>query len=125
VVADDGIFVSVFVRRLRDGKTYDDFKAAWYPEQGFGVPTRVLNGVRLDDPREILSIGFVDPAGQSLEEISARIGAAEAKRHDAIDDVLESTELRAVYQLVDDQDFTDAPHPFGGEAPGVGITSCV
>lgn len=118
----DEIFVSVFVRRLREGRTYDDFKAAWYPEVRFGVPTRVINGVRLDDPREILSIGFVDPAGQSLEEIGARIGAAEAKRHDAIDDVLESTELRAVYALVDDQDFTNAPHPFGEGPPGSGIT---
>lgn len=116
------LFVSVFVRRLREGKTYDDFKAAWYPEAGFGVPTRVLNGVRLDDEREILSIGVVDPAGQSLEEIGARIAAAEAKRHDAIADVLESTELRAVYRLVDDQDFSDAPHPFSDNPPGSGIT---
>lgn len=116
------IFASVFVRRLREGKTYDDFKAAWYPDVGFGVPTRVINGVRLDDPREVLSIGFVDPAGQSLEEIGARIGAAEAKRHDAIDHVLESTELRAVYALVDDQDFSDAPHPFSDNPPGSGIT---
>jgi hypothetical protein len=116
------IFVSVFVRKLRAGKTYDDFKAAWYPDVGFGVPTRVINGVRLDDPAEILSIGFVDPAGQSLEEIGARIGAAEAKRHDAIDEVLESTELRAVYALVDDQDFSGVPRPFGGGPAGAGIT---
>jgi hypothetical protein len=116
------VFVSVFVRRLREGKTYDDFKEVWYPDQGFGVPTRVLNGVRLDDPREIVSIGFVDAPGTDLASLGEQIGAAEAKRHDAIAHVLESTELRAMYELVDDQDFSDAPHPFGDGTPGAGIT---
>jgi hypothetical protein len=50
----------VFVRRLREGKTYEDFRAAWYPDEGFGVPARVLAGATLVDPRTIVTVGFVD-----------------------------------------------------------------
>jgi len=50
----------VFVRRLREGKTYDDFRAAWYPDEGFGVPARVLAGATLDDPRTIVVDGDHD-----------------------------------------------------------------
>ncbi|HEY2217055.1 MAG TPA: hypothetical protein VGH21_06140 [Solirubrobacteraceae bacterium] len=32
------MIVSVLIRRLREGKTYADFRAAWLPEKGFGVP---------------------------------------------------------------------------------------
>ncbi len=54
------MIISVLIRRLREGKDFDDFKRAWYPEVGFGVPTRVLAGVNLEDPREIVTVGFTD-----------------------------------------------------------------
>ncbi len=50
----------VFVRRLREGKTYADFVDAWYPDTGFGVPARILSGPGLADEREVVTIGFVD-----------------------------------------------------------------
>jgi hypothetical protein len=119
-----GMIVSVIVRRLREGSTYQDFRRAWYPERGFGVPSRVLNAVRLDDPNEILSIGFLDLEPDALDELAADIAAAEAKRHYRIENVIESTELRAIYQIVDDEDFTDAPRPFSDRAgPGTGLTA--
>ena len=37
------MFVSVLVRKLKECRGYEDFKAAWYPRTGFGVPTRVIN----------------------------------------------------------------------------------
>lgn len=76
------MIVSVFVRRLRDGRTYDDFVSAWYPETGFGVPTRVLNAVRIDDPAEILSLGFVDVSEDDLSALGERIARAESVRRD-------------------------------------------
>jgi hypothetical protein len=116
------MLVSVFVRRLRGGVTYEDFRRAWYPRDGFGVPTRVLNAVRIDDEHEILSVGFVDVGDDDLEGLMERVAAPEATRHQEIEGVVASTELRAVYRLVDDQDFTDRPGPFGGATPGAGIT---
>src|SRR5262249_46835776 len=85
-----GMIGVVFVRRLREGKTYDDFRAAWYPDEGFGVPARVLAGATLDDPRTIVTVGFVDADPADLEDLGARISANEATRHDRIDAVIES-----------------------------------
>jgi hypothetical protein len=37
------IVISVLTRRLREGKSYEDFREAGLPEQGFGFPTRVVS----------------------------------------------------------------------------------
>ena len=55
------MIISVFVRRLKEGFTFEDFVEAWEADQGFGVPTRVFNGQSLQDPREVISIGFMKP----------------------------------------------------------------
>ena len=114
--------MSVIVRRLSEGSTIDDFREAWYPQRGFGVPSRVMNAVRLDDPREILSIGFLDVHAEDLDDLAADIAAAEAKRHYRIEGVIESTELRAIYEIIDDEDFTTQPRPFREGPPGSGLT---
>ena len=50
------MFIAVFVRRLRPGKTYDDFIAAWYPDEGFGFPGRgPFVACNLEDERELLT----------------------------------------------------------------------
>lgn len=60
--------ISILMRRLREGKTLEDFRSAWQREGGFGVPTRVVTGKGLDDPREVVTIGFTDI---ELDEIEA------------------------------------------------------
>jgi hypothetical protein len=102
------VFIAVFVRRLRAGKTYEDFVDAWYPDRGFGVPVRgPINALSVDDDREILTVAFVDlPHRASLAEVGERIAAQEAARHDRIDAVIESTQLRAIYEQVDEFDFS-------------------
>jgi hypothetical protein len=37
------MIVSVFVRRLKPGATFQDFVREWEADEGFGVPTRVFN----------------------------------------------------------------------------------
>lgn len=113
------MLVSVFVRRLQEGRTYDDFRRAWYPDEGFGVPARVLSGVSPSDPRDVLNIGFVDLAGASLDEVLRRIAANEQKRHDRIAEVLEATTFRSMFDLVADDDFTAAPRPFEPRGEGL------
>ena len=93
----EAMIVSVIVRRLRSDRTYDDFRQVWYPDRGFGVPSRVINAVRIDEPREIVSIGFLDVKPDDLEQLAADIASAEAKRHYRIEEVIESTEFRAIY----------------------------
>ncbi|GEM_PF-4896163 len=65
--------ISVLFRELQDENTFDDFHQAWFPpkeycheikkdgeifQQVFPAPTRVYNAVSIDNPKEVLSVGF-------------------------------------------------------------------
>ena len=105
------MFISVLARRLKPGKTYEDFVAAWYPDKGFGISGRgPILAKSVADEREILAIGFIDlPDRKSLDEAMTRIAAQEQVRHDQIAKVIESTTLRGIYEVSDEFDFsTDA-----------------
>jgi hypothetical protein len=102
------MYISVLARTLRAGASYDDFIEAWYPERGFGVPGRGPYTARnISDEREIVAVGFVDvPDRRVLDEGLARVAAQEAARHARIDEVIESTQLRGIYELLDEFDFS-------------------
>ena len=97
---------SVIVRRLKEGATYEDFREAWVPGHGFGVPVRVVNARSLDDDREIVSIGLIDLPKSDLPEMLKRVAASEAKRHDKIAPVIDGTVHRGIYEIVDDNDLS-------------------
>jgi hypothetical protein len=103
------VIVSVFVRRLKEGRTFAEFVEEWEADEGFGVPTRVFNAQSLDDPRDIISVGFVDVSVDGLAEGLAAAAASESVRHDRIDTVIESTSLRCMYELWTEHDFTSMP----------------
>ncbi len=100
------IVIAVLVRRLREGKTYDDFREAWLPEQGFGFPTRVISAIRADDEREVITIGFSELEESEAEAQLARVAPQEQRRHDRIDEVIEPDMTRAFYVQVAEDDFT-------------------
>jgi hypothetical protein len=81
----------------------------WEADVGFGVPTRVFNAVSLEDPQEVISIGFVAVSPAELAEGLAAVTDSEHVRHDRIDTVIESTTLRAMYHVRAEHDFTAAP----------------
>ena len=103
------MIVSGFVRRLREGCSFAGFLREWEADVGFGVPTRVFNAVSLDDPREVISIGFVGVTPAELEEGLAAARDSEQVRHDRTDTVIESTTLRAMYHVQAEHDFTAVP----------------
>jgi hypothetical protein len=103
------MIVSVFVRRLKEGRTFAEFVEEWEADRGFGVPTRVFNAQSLEDPRDVISIGFVDVSVDELREGLATVAAQEQVRHDRIDTVVESTSLRCMYELHTEHDFTSVP----------------
>jgi hypothetical protein len=102
------VFVSVLVRRLRPGKTYADFVAAWYPDRGFGLPARIATARNVADEREILTFGMhdVDMTLEELADAMGRVAEQEADRHGRIGEVIESTSLRGIYEVLDRFDFT-------------------
>lgn len=103
------MLVAVFRRRLKEGATFEDFISAWEADKGFGVPARVFNAVSLTDEREVLSVGFVDIDASAFEQLAAGVSDQEAVRHSRIDEVIESTELRAFYDLRTEHDFSADP----------------
>ncbi|WP_109211942.1 MULTISPECIES: hypothetical protein [Microbacterium] len=103
------MILAAFRRRLREGATFDDFITAWGADKGFGVPARVFNAVSLDDPREVLSVGFVDVAAGDLGSAIVEVSDQEAVRHSRIDEVIESTILHSYYDLRAEHDFSSDP----------------
>jgi hypothetical protein len=103
------IVIAVLIRRLREGKTCDDFREAWLPDQGFGFPTRVVSAQRVDDDRELVTIGFSELDEAEAETQLQRIGPQEERRHERIDEVVEHEMTRRFYVQVAEDDFTDDP----------------
>lgn len=68
--------VSILTRRLREGKTYEDFRRAWFHTTGFGVAgkgaggssARLLTFLNIFDPREVIVIGFATTTIDQLKE---------------------------------------------------------
>jgi len=103
------MIVSVFVRRLKPGATFQDFVREWEADEGFGVPTRVFNAQSVTDPRDIISIGYIAVATEQLTQWLSSAPASEAVRHERIDTVIESTTLRCMYELHTEHDFSHVP----------------
>jgi hypothetical protein len=105
------MIVAVLIRRLREGKTYADFRAAWKPDEGFGVPTRVVTGQGIDDPREIVTIGFSELEPEDIPPFLERVGPQEQARHERLEHVVEPEMTRRFYVQVADDDLTYGPPP--------------
>ena len=108
-MSDAPTYATILVRRLREGKTYEDFLAAWYPDKGFGFAEGwgPMTARNVGDEREILTFGLFKLAeGETFAEAGERIAAQEAVRHDRIEEVIESTTLRGAYELLDEFDFS-------------------
>jgi hypothetical protein len=103
------MIVSVFVRRLKEGATFEQFEAEWAADEGYGIPTRVFNAQSLEDPRDVLSIGFVSASAAEFAQWLAEYPSHDAERHDRIETVIESTRLQAVFDLRSEHDFTTQP----------------
>jgi len=59
-------FVAIVKRTLKAGKTYDDYRKAWFHTNGFGIPTTMYTVVTAFNPREIILIGILDGDEQQL-----------------------------------------------------------
>ncbi|MGW4892516.1 hypothetical protein ACWEQL_09650 [Kitasatospora sp. NPDC004240] len=98
------MIVSVLVRRLRPGVTFEQFKEAWLAEpHHFGRPVRVSHALRLDDPREVVSYAVIDASREEVEAVLAgvSVAAGERARHDRVEALIEETVVKGVYEVVD------------------------
>jgi hypothetical protein len=107
------VLVAILVRRLKPGVTFEQFKAAWTADPGYtsapghvGGPVRVTHARRIDDDREIVSYALFDLTLAQLQEAQAGMAAGERLRHERLDEVVESTVVKGIYEVIDVTELT-------------------
>lgn len=106
--------ISILTRRLREGKTYDDFRKAWFHTTGFGVEGKEVDGssnrmfsmINVFDPREVVVIGFATTTLEQLEE--ALNIDVKVRGENPLDEVIEPEIGRKFCALVSEDDFSAA-----------------
>jgi hypothetical protein len=106
--------VAIITRRLREGKTYEDFRRAWFHSTGFGLAgngttgsgNRMFSMINLFDPREVIVIGFNTTTPAQLEE-ALKI-EVKFRGENPLDAVIEPEIGRKFCMLVAEDDFSAA-----------------
>jgi hypothetical protein len=98
---------SILTGRLKEGKTYEDFRKAWYRTVGFGTPCKLYTAINVLDQREIIvmAIGEVKPEQDPLKLL--RIDVKERLEH-PLDAVVEPEIDRTFGIMVSEDDFSPA-----------------
>ena len=99
--------VSIITRRLKEGKTYEDFRKAWYHTVGFGTASKLYTMINAFNPREIVVVGFVEVTPEQDPLSIARI-EVEDRLANPLDDVIEPEIGREFGILVSEDDFSAA-----------------
>jgi hypothetical protein len=103
------IGISIIKRRLREGKTYEDFRKAWFHTVGFGSPAKLYTTINVFDPREIIVIGFVDYSEAELDKLLSVLRIDVKERHaNPLDEVIEPEIGREFGILASEDDFSAA-----------------
>ena len=97
-------FVAMVTRTLKPGKTYEDYRKAWFHTIGFGTKNVIQTIVNVSNPREIISIGYTDVSEEELKkvlniDVTVRLASP-------LDDVVESTIVRHFGVVVASDDFS-------------------
>jgi hypothetical protein len=111
------IQAAIITRRLKDGKTYEDFRKAWYHTIGFGTANKMFTLVNGLDPREIIVIGFTETSMEQVRAL-ADIDIRE-RRNNPLDEVIEPEIGRTYGILIAEDDFS-SPGSLSYMAPSVG-----
>ncbi|MES2214736.1 MAG: hypothetical protein V4485_01780 [Pseudomonadota bacterium] len=97
--------ISVLYRKLKPGKTFEDFQEAHLPPgkphktefgydvEYFNAPTRVINAVSLTDPNMVISIGLTyGDFDEVMQEVASK-KLLEAERHEKISQVADKVSM--------------------------------
>lgn len=97
--------ISIVTRRLKEGKTYEDFRRAWYHTVGFGTSTKMITARNVYDPSEIIVMGFVETDIDKFED-GLKIDVKE-RLENPLDDVIEPEIGRKFGIVISEDDFSD------------------
>ncbi|HOO78704.1 MAG TPA: ROK family protein [bacterium] len=106
-------FITIIHRRLREGKTFDDYRKAWFHATGFGAPTTMYTVVNAFDPQEIISVAVGGGDGGDFERMKTRMEAVLAidvreRNASPLDDIVEDTIIRHFGLVIAEDDFSPA-----------------
>lgn len=104
-MGEDVTTVAIVTRRLKEGKTYDDFRKAWYHTIGFGASNKMYTMVNAFDEREIIVIGFTDMDSDVDPMSVLRIDVKE-RLANPLDEVIEPEIRRTFGILISEDDFS-------------------
>ena len=92
-------------RRLRPGKTYEDFRRAWFHETGFATANRMLTMLSIADPSEVIVIGITK--ADSMEDAQRILSIDQQERGASpLDEVIEPDIDRTFGLLVSEDNFS-------------------
>ena len=106
--------VSILTRRLKEGKTYEDFRRAWFHTTGFGVrgkevegsSARLLTFINIFDPREVIVLGFTTT---TLEQLKDALDIdVKVRGENPLDEVIEPEIGRKFCAQIAEDDFSAA-----------------
>ena len=97
------IQVAILTRRLKEGKTYEDFRKAWYDTVGFGTGNKMFSVINAFDPKEIIVIGMTE---FDLDTLMAGLKIDVKERLDHSLEVIEPSIGRTFGILVSEDDFS-------------------
>jgi hypothetical protein len=93
---------AVFVRTLKPGVTYEQFKDAWVPEGINGdYPAKVSVGRNVANDRQVITILELEMSPAEFKAMSASLTRPDALQR--LEGIVETTELQAVYEEVFDE----------------------
>lgn len=100
--------IAIVHRTLREGKSFDDYRKAWFHTRGFGVPTQMYTVVNTFNPREIISIGIMDIDEEKYSIPDLLKIDMEERLKNPLDDIIEETIVRHFGIVVAQDDFSKA-----------------
>ncbi len=90
---------AVFVRTLRPGVTYEQFRDAWVPEGiAGGYPARTSVGRNVANDRQVITILELDVSIEEFGTIADSLTRPDARER--LGEIVETTELEGVYHEV-------------------------
>lgn len=98
--------VAIVKRRLKEGKTYDDFRKAWYHTTGFGTKNKMFTLINAFDEREIIVIGFTELPTEAEDILEGLRIDVKERLDNPLDDIIEPEIQRDFGILVSEDDFS-------------------
>lgn len=89
---------AVFVRTLKAGVTYEQFKQAWVPEDVDGYPGKVSVSRNVADDRQVITVLELDMSLAEFEDKRTALTRPDALERLA--EIVETTELGGLYEEV-------------------------